>query len=179
MSFPNLGPAEFKAAFEADENAVVLDVRTPDEIAEGKIEGAIELNFFDDNFQQEVLKLDANKSYYIYCRSGRRSANACAFLAQKWLCQSHEFGRRYDGLGSSQSIIYFFYLSLRLSFAASHFGLAAAGSPPPKCSAKEQKKNNFYYESCFFCYGTDRCCHFYLAVFYSRKKTKTAASTFL
>ncbi|WCL82519.1 rhodanese-like domain-containing protein [Saprospira sp. CCB-QB6] len=82
MSFPNLGPAEFKAAFEADENAVVLDVRTPEEIAEGKIEGAIELNFFDDNFQQEVLKLDANKSYYIYCRSGRRSASACAFLAQ-------------------------------------------------------------------------------------------------
>ena len=81
MSYQNLGPAEFKAAFEKDEAAVVLDVRTPAEIATGKIENAIEMDFFDQNFSEKVMALDKNKNYYVYCRSGNRSGQACALMS--------------------------------------------------------------------------------------------------
>lgn len=52
---------------------VLLDVRTPGEIADGKIEGAIEIDYHSDNFMNEINKLDKNKHYVIYCRSGGRS----------------------------------------------------------------------------------------------------------
>ena len=75
---------EFAAAVKADKNAVVLDVRRPDEFAAGHIEGAVLLNFLDTvSFNAGVEKLDKSKTYYIYCRSGRRSNNAAVILQKK------------------------------------------------------------------------------------------------
>ena len=75
---------EFAAAVKADKNAVVLDVRRPDEFAAGHIEGAVLLNFLDTvAFNAGVEKLDKSKTYYIYCRSGRRSNNAAVILQKK------------------------------------------------------------------------------------------------
>jgi rhodanese-related sulfurtransferase len=82
MNYKNLGPADFKKEIEATENAVVLDVRTPAEIAAGKIDGAIELDFFAADFANKILELDKSKTYFVYCRSGNRSGQACAFMAQ-------------------------------------------------------------------------------------------------
>lgn len=82
MNYKNLGPADFKKTITATENAVILDVRTPAEIAGGKIEGAIELDFFAPDFSNKILELDKDKTYFIYCRSGNRSGQACAFMAQ-------------------------------------------------------------------------------------------------
>jgi rhodanese-related sulfurtransferase len=89
MSYQNLAPVEFKAAFESADNAVIIDVRTPSEIAAGKIDGALELDFFAPDFGQKVLAFDKDKSYFIYCRSGNRSGQACAMMSQngfKHLC---------------------------------------------------------------------------------------------
>ena len=58
------------------QNGNILDVRTPEEWAEGIIDGALKINFYDDNFKTEVAKLDMNKTIYVYCKSGGRSANA-------------------------------------------------------------------------------------------------------
>ncbi len=75
---------EFAAAVKADKKAVVLDVRRPDEFAAGHIEGAVLLNFLDTvAFNAGVEKLDKSKTYYIYCRSGRRSNNAAVLLQKK------------------------------------------------------------------------------------------------
>lgn len=75
---------EFAAAVKADKKAVVLDVRRPDEFAAGHIEGAVLLNFLDTvTFNAGVEKLDKSKTYYIYCRSGRRSNNAAVILQKK------------------------------------------------------------------------------------------------
>lgn len=61
-----------------DSMAVILDVRQPSEFAEGHIEGAVNLDWLDEKaFKEGVVKLDTAKTYYIYCRSGRRS-NAAA-----------------------------------------------------------------------------------------------------
>lgn len=75
---------EFAAAVKADKKAVVLDVRRPDEFAAGHIEGAVLLNFLDTvSFNAGVEKLDKSKTYYIYCRSGRRSNNAAVLMQKK------------------------------------------------------------------------------------------------
>ncbi|MDG1477605.1 MAG: rhodanese-like domain-containing protein [Vicingaceae bacterium] len=54
----------------------VLDVRTPEEWAEGTLKNAIKMNFFDDNFSVQLQQLDKNKAVYVYCKSGGRSGKA-------------------------------------------------------------------------------------------------------
>ena len=70
---------EFSEAVNNDSAAVILDVRTAEEFAEGHIEGAINLNVKDaETFENGMKALDKSKNYYVYCRSGRRSHNAAA-----------------------------------------------------------------------------------------------------
>lgn len=59
---------------------ILLDVRTPKEFAEGHIDGAINIDYFDPNFKAEVEKLDKSKPVYIYCRSGGRSSKAMLIM---------------------------------------------------------------------------------------------------
>ncbi|MCB9293195.1 MAG: rhodanese-like domain-containing protein [Lewinellaceae bacterium] len=62
---------------ELEASRQLLDVRTPKEYQEGHIEGAVNINFYDDDFLQQLEKqLDKDKPVLLYCRSGRRSANA-------------------------------------------------------------------------------------------------------
>jgi rhodanese-related sulfurtransferase len=61
---------------------VPLDVRTPKEYGEGHIENATFLNIKSKDFEEELDKLDKNKKYFIYCRSGIRS-NKGANLMKK------------------------------------------------------------------------------------------------
>ena len=57
--------------------AVVLDVRTEDEFEGGHIPNAHNIDLLmGPGFIDEVNALDKNKSYYVYCRSGARSAQA-------------------------------------------------------------------------------------------------------
>ncbi|MHC4197833.1 MAG: rhodanese-like domain-containing protein [Planctomycetota bacterium] len=51
---------------------VVLDVRTPEEFAEGHIEDAVNLDFSSRAFSEGLNKLDRDKRYVVYCQSGRR-----------------------------------------------------------------------------------------------------------
>jgi len=68
---------------EADENSVILDVRTEDEYNNGIISNAINIDINKgQNFIQELEKLDKTKNYYVYCRSGIRSAKACEIMNQ-------------------------------------------------------------------------------------------------
>lgn len=66
-------PIEFK---EQSKNQTIVDIRTPQEFAQGHIEGAININYFDKSFLEQVSKFDKNKSIYIYCRSGNRTSSA-------------------------------------------------------------------------------------------------------
>lgn len=65
-----------------DSNVVVLDVRTADEFAEGHIERAVNIDYKKDDFMDKAkATLPTGKTIAIYCRSGRRSANAASMLA--------------------------------------------------------------------------------------------------
>lgn len=57
-------------------DVIVLDVRTPVEVEQGNIPGAIHIDYYDDNFQQELEELDKSKAYLVYCKSGGRSNDA-------------------------------------------------------------------------------------------------------
>ena len=54
----------------------IIDVRTPEEYAAGRIENSINLDFYSENFKNELNKLDKEKGYLIYCKSGNRSGKA-------------------------------------------------------------------------------------------------------
>ncbi len=66
----------------ADTNVVVLDVRTVAEYTEGHIEGAILIDQGQSDFMDKAkVTLPIEKKIAVYCRSGRRSANAAGKLA--------------------------------------------------------------------------------------------------
>ena len=56
----------------------IIDIRTPQEYAQGHLKGAILINYYDRNFTKNIEKAGLNKlkPIYIYCQSGHRSANA-------------------------------------------------------------------------------------------------------
>ena len=55
---------------------VILDVRTPEEFSSGHLENAVNINFYSNNFQKDLAKLDKTKTYLIYCLSGHRSGKS-------------------------------------------------------------------------------------------------------
>jgi rhodanese-related sulfurtransferase len=76
-------PAEFsKLMQQKKRKTIVLDVRTPEEFAEGHLERALNINFYDENFKQQLAQLDKKKKILIYCRSGNRSGKAMAMLQE-------------------------------------------------------------------------------------------------
>ena len=79
----SINQTEWQELIANDSNAVIIDVRTTRECAEGIMEKAIMINFLDINiFEEWTKKLDRNKNYYVYCRSGQRSVKACQKLHQ-------------------------------------------------------------------------------------------------
>jgi rhodanese-related sulfurtransferase len=78
-----LSQEEWKSQLEKDDKAVILDVRTEEELEDGYIPTAKNLDIHKaQEFVNGVEKLDRDKNYYIYCRSGKRSAQACTILNQ-------------------------------------------------------------------------------------------------
>lgn len=83
-SIPDVKPEAFDRMIRTDTAAVVLDVRTPQEFDEGHLKGALLLDVKDtDAFDKGIAALDKSKHYYVYCRSGRRSMNACGIMSKK------------------------------------------------------------------------------------------------
>ena len=77
----NINQDEWRDLISEDNNAVIIDCRTPIEWREGVFENSILMNINNpQSFMDEVNKLDKEKNYYIYCRSGVRSLQACQVL---------------------------------------------------------------------------------------------------
>jgi rhodanese-related sulfurtransferase len=79
----DLRQQDWTKQLDEDNNSVVLDVRTQDEVNEGIIPNALHIDIFKgQGFIDEVQELDKNKNYYVYCKAGSRSAQACAVMNQ-------------------------------------------------------------------------------------------------
>ena len=79
-----LSPRDFKSTLASNPDAVLVDVRTPDEFSEGIIEGAINIDFKDPSFSEKINALDKSKPYFVYCLSGKRSGDAAKQMDSSW-----------------------------------------------------------------------------------------------
>ena len=77
----NLSQNEWASQLAADENAVILDVRTEEECLDGIIPGAINIDIYKgQGFIYKLEELDKTKNYYVYCKVGGRSGQACSIM---------------------------------------------------------------------------------------------------
>ena len=77
----DLSQEEWTEQLMADDDAIILDVRTAEEVEDGHIPNSTHIDIYmGQGFITEVNKLDKSKNYYIYCRSGNRSGQACAIM---------------------------------------------------------------------------------------------------
>lgn len=83
-------PAGAEALIESTPEMVVLDVRTPEEVAEGTLPGAIAIDFYSPDFAAQVAELDRDAPYLVYCRSGSRSGQATQIMADLGFTQVSE-----------------------------------------------------------------------------------------
>jgi len=72
---------EFKALAEAGEG-IVLDVRTPGEVADGTIGDASVIDFHSDDFRKKLSLISRDKPIYVFCRSGGRSGQAAKLMSE-------------------------------------------------------------------------------------------------
>lgn len=76
-----LSPTEFQTKLDKTSEAILLDVRRPDEISVDRIENSQSI-VFDDSFANKLEDLE-HKTIFVYCASGKRSAKAAKILRDK------------------------------------------------------------------------------------------------
>ena len=76
----NLDSYSFEDKYKNDDNAVLLDTRTPAEYNEVRIPESVLLDIIDPNFMNNLENLDRTKNYYVYCRTGNRSFQAARIM---------------------------------------------------------------------------------------------------
>jgi rhodanese-related sulfurtransferase len=82
-AYENLNGAEFKTKYNQSKGAVLIDVRTPGEFRSGTIRGARNIDMMSPSFASQIATLDKNKEYFLVCRSGSRSGQACNLMAKE------------------------------------------------------------------------------------------------
>ncbi|MGI9544231.1 MAG: rhodanese-like domain-containing protein [Cyclobacteriaceae bacterium] len=80
--YENISTDVFQQKLVDDPNAVLIDVRTEAEYKEGYIPGTLLIDYKASGFRDKIEELDKSKNYYLYCRSGARSASACRIMAE-------------------------------------------------------------------------------------------------
>ena len=79
----NLSQKQWSENLSLQEDAQILDVRTAIEVEEGKIPNALNIDILNPNeFMAEIEKLDKSLHYFVYCKAGMRSAQACTIMQQ-------------------------------------------------------------------------------------------------
>lgn len=85
-SIDTLAPQAFIKQAKADTTAIILDVRTPEEYKEEHLAGVQQLDFLNSEaFDAGIKLLDKSHTYYVYCRSGKRSHHACMKMQKQGL----------------------------------------------------------------------------------------------
>lgn len=78
-------PHPFMLDYLAHENAILIDIRTPEEFAGGHLSGAINIDYYDPLFTQNIRQVAGSKTVFIYCRSGNRTSDAYRRLVAQGL----------------------------------------------------------------------------------------------
>lgn len=95
--FTSLTEQEFNSLMQQNE-FTIIDIRTPEEIAQGKIASdALEMDFYQASFPDQLAKLDKQKNYFLYCRSGNRSGTTLSQMKEMGFESVYDLQ---DGIGS-------------------------------------------------------------------------------
>ncbi len=85
----DISKTEAKALIQNNSDLIIVDVRTPGEIANGKIKGALEIDYKANDFEEKIKMLDKNQKYLIYCASGGRSGRTLKKMASLGFKESY------------------------------------------------------------------------------------------
>lgn len=72
----DVSPDEAEKLLKDVPGLIVVDVRTSAEFADGRIKGATNIDFFEDDFEKQMAALDPAKPVLIHCAGGNRSSQA-------------------------------------------------------------------------------------------------------
>lgn len=78
-----LAPQPFSDKLLLSPEAQVVDVRTPEEFNSGHLKNALNINYYEDDFSSQLVKLDKQKPVFVYCKVGGRSAKAATLLRKE------------------------------------------------------------------------------------------------
>ena len=81
-SFQDINSDELELMIKKEDH-VLLDVRTPTEYSNGHLISAVNINYYGENFDDEIDKLDKLKPIVVYCKSGGRSSKSALKLVEK------------------------------------------------------------------------------------------------
>jgi thioredoxin 1 len=76
----NLEPKDFLESFQRHPDALLIDVRTAEEYQVDHLDGAINIDYLSEDFWDRMEQLDRQKTYFVYCRSERRSIRSCRLM---------------------------------------------------------------------------------------------------
>lgn len=86
----SLAPSAFFDSIKQHPSAIIIDVRTPEEFANGHLQQALNYNWSDNSFKEQAVSFDKTKPIYIYCLSGGRSASAASYLRRNGFNEVYE-----------------------------------------------------------------------------------------
>ena len=92
----NVSTQKFNDLLE-NKDGVLLDVRTSNEVSQGFIEGAINIDYYSKTFKTEIAKLDRSKPIFVYSRSGGRSAKTMSILSDMGFIEVYNLLGGYNG----------------------------------------------------------------------------------
>lgn len=95
-SYSVITPQEMETLRKEQADLILIDVRTPQEVAAGKIDGAIEIDFHSPDFQAQLDGLDREKPYGVYCKKGARSAGAMKVMQELGFSKVYDMEGGYD-----------------------------------------------------------------------------------
>lgn len=92
-TYQQISQEEAKSMMDGQEDVIILDVREQEEYDSGHIPGAVLLSVgsIDEDSAAAVIP-EMDSTVLVYCRSGNRSRNAAAALAELGYTQVYEFG---------------------------------------------------------------------------------------
>lgn len=79
----NLSQKEWENLYGELDNSIILDVRTEQEYLDGKIPNSLNIDILNpQEFMSKVELLNKSSNYFVYCKAGNRSAQACLVMNQ-------------------------------------------------------------------------------------------------
>jgi len=86
-----VSPAEAAQVIEDDPTGlIVLDIRTPEEFDEVRLADAVNVDYYDADFADQLDALDKNDPFVMYCRSGNRSSDAVKTMKELGFVEVYE-----------------------------------------------------------------------------------------